>query len=76
MPKLRPETIIRKIVVWIASLPLDLVAETSLFPGLALSTSGGEGWRELGHTWLLLSIVPILAWAISNWWTGRRRSRK
>jgi hypothetical protein len=36
------------------------VAETALFPGLALSTSGGDGWRELDHTWLLLVIVPIL----------------
>jgi hypothetical protein len=35
-----------------------------------------EGWRELGHTWLLLSIVPILAWAISNWWTGPMSVKK
>jgi hypothetical protein len=62
-------------VFWIGGLPLDLVAETSLFPGLALCTAAAEEWRSLGHTWLLLAIIPILAWATSNWWAERCQTR-
>ena len=61
----------KKIAIWFASLPLDLVAEHSLLPGLALSSMESAEWRAMGHTWLLLAIIPIVAWAASKWWASR-----
>jgi len=44
------------------------VAAHSLLAGLVLSSTEAAGWNDWGHYGLLLSILPIVAWFIANWW--------
>lgn len=60
-------------VRWFASLPLTLVAAHSLLAALVLSSTESIGWNTWGHEFLLLPIVPIIAWAVANWWIGQKK---
>ena len=62
-----------RVIRWYAGLPLTIVATNSLLTGLVLSATQAAGWNDWGHYGLVLSIVPIVAWAAARWWAARSR---
>ena len=49
---------------WLAGLPLTMVAAHSLLAGLVLSSTEAGGWNDWWHEGLLLTVVPIVGWAV------------
>lgn len=55
----------------LAGLPRTNVAMHSIFVGLILCMAESAGWIGWGYEAVVVTIVPMSAWALARWWATR-----